>query len=107
MLRITTLFAIAIAAARPAIAAPHQGHGEADGERFEYSTKLETDGVIHYTGVILGSGEKFMLDVAKDGHVKGYFGERAVEYTVSKRVRNTVAAQLGEGPALAEATPAK
>ena len=50
------------------------------------------------------SGEKFMLNVAKNGHVNGNFGDQAVEYDVSKRVRDKVAAQLGEGPTVAEAT---
>jgi hypothetical protein len=104
MLRITTLFAIAIAAAQPVLAAPHEDHGEAEGERFEYSTKLEADGVIHFNGVILGSGDKFMLNVARNGRVNGYFGHQAVDYTVGKRVRDKVAAQLGEGPAVTEAS---
>jgi hypothetical protein len=102
MLRITTL-AIAIAAAHPALAAPRLEQGQADGERFEYTTVLQSNGVIHFTGVILGSGEPFSLDVARDGHVDGRFGDRPVEFGVGKRVRDKVAADLGEGPEVAEA----
>jgi hypothetical protein len=48
-----------------------------------------------------------VLDVSKNGHVNGRFGEVPVEYNVSRRVRDTVAAQLGGGVAVADATPQK
>jgi hypothetical protein len=107
MLRITTLAAIAIAAAQPAIAAPAKEYGEGDGERFEYTTELRDNGFIHIAGIMLGTREHFILDVSPNGHVDGAFGHTAVDYTVSKKVRDSVAAQLVVGPALADATPRK
>jgi hypothetical protein len=105
MLRITTLVAITIAAvAQPALAAPAKEYGQGEGERFEYTTELRANGVIHIAGVILGSREPFFLDVTPKGHVDGAFGNTPVEYNVSKMTRDKVAAQLGEGPALASAS---
>jgi hypothetical protein len=104
MLRITTLVAITIAAtAQPALAASAKEYGQGDGERFEYTSELRANGVIHIAGVVLGSHEQFFLDVTRDGHVDGVFGITPVEYNVSKTTRDKVAAQLGEGPALASA----
>jgi hypothetical protein len=103
MLRFTTLAAIAIAAAQPALAAPHMEYGEGDGERFAYTTELRGDGVIHIAGHMVASGDAFVLDVRPNGHVDGLFGSSPVVYTVSKRVRDSVAQQLGEGRAVASA----
>jgi hypothetical protein len=44
MLRFTTLTAIAITAAQPALAAPHMEYGTGDGERFAYTTELRGSG---------------------------------------------------------------
>ena len=107
MLRFTTLFAIAIAAAHPAVAAPAKEYGEGQGERFEYTTELRANGFIHISGVMLDSHEAFILDVAPNGRVDGVFGETSVDYTISRKLRDSVAAQLGTGPALADATPAR
>jgi hypothetical protein len=104
MLRFTTLVALAVAAANPAYAAPVKEYGEGDGQRFTYTTELKSNGVIHIAGVVLTSGDRFVLDVSKNGHVDGRFGDVPVEYNVSKRVRDTVAAQLDGGVAVAEAT---
>ncbi|MEP7131410.1 MAG: hypothetical protein ABI770_09805 [Sphingomicrobium sp.] len=104
MLRFTTLTAIAIAAAQPALAASHMEYGEGDGQRFAYTTELRGDGVIHIAGFMVASGERFTLDVRPNGHVDGRFGNWPVEYSVSKRVRNSVAEQLGEGRAVASAS---
>ncbi len=72
MLRFTAL--IAIAAAHRVVAAAPMEHGEADGERFEYSTLLQGNGVIHLAGVVLGSNEDFVLHITRNGHVEGSFG---------------------------------
>ncbi|MFL6760213.1 hypothetical protein [Sphingomonas sp.] len=103
MLRITTLAAITIAATQPAIAAPAIQYGQGAGERFEYTTGLRANGVLHITGVLLDSREPFVLDVTPKGHVDGTFGDTRVEYDVGKGARDRAAAQLGEGPALASA----
>jgi hypothetical protein len=103
MLRITTLAVLTIAAAQPAFAAPVKEYGQGDGVRFEYTTELRANGVIHIAGVLLDSRESFVLDVTPKGHVDGAFGETPVEYNVGKTIRDRVAAQLGEGPALASA----
>jgi hypothetical protein len=95
---------IAIAAARPTVAAAPMEYGEGDGERFEYRTVLQGNGVIHFAGVVVGSNEDFVLEVARNGHVEGSFGDTSVEYNIDKRVRDRLAAELGEGPAIAEAT---
>jgi hypothetical protein len=107
MLRFTTLIATSIAAAQPALAAAPMQYGDGDGERFAYSTELRSNGVIHIAGVMLASGDRFTLDVRPNGHVDGRFGSVPVEYDVAKRLRDTVAVQLGEGPALAEAVSGK
>ena len=78
MLRFTTLIAITIAAAQPAIAAPAKEYGQGDGERFEYTTELRANGNIHIAGVVLGSGQQFVLDVTPKGHVDGVFGDTPV-----------------------------
>ena len=106
MLRFTSLVALSIAGAHPALAAPVK-YGAGEGERFEYTTELRENGVIHIAGVLLGSRERFVLDVRPNGRVAGSFGETAIEYTVGKRLRDSVAAQLGEKPALAETASAK
>ena len=103
MLRLTTLFAITIAAAHPAAAAPLKEYGKGDGERFEYTTELRANGVIHIAGIVLGSREPFVLDVTPKGHVDGAFGDTPVEYNVSKRIRDRAAAQVDDGRALASA----
>ena len=103
MLRITTLLAITFVAAQPALAAPVKEYGQGDGVRFEYTTELRANGIIHIAGVVLGSHEPFVLDVTPKGHVDGAFGDTPVEYNVSKTVRDHVAAQLDEGRALASA----
>lgn len=103
MLRFTTLIAITIAAAQPAIAAPAKEYGQGDGERFEYTTELRANGIIHITGIVLGSHEQFVLDVTPKGHVDGVFGDNPVEYNVGKTIRDKVAAQFDEGRALASA----
>jgi hypothetical protein len=103
MLRFTTLVAISVVAAHPAYAAPAQEYGEGDGARFTYTTELKSNGVIRIAGIVLTSGDRFVLDVSKNGHVDGRFGDVPVEYEVGKRVRDTVAAQLNEGVAVAEA----
>jgi hypothetical protein len=41
--------------------------------------------------------------VTPKGHVDGAFGSTPVEYNVSRTIRDRVAAQLGQGPALASA----
>jgi hypothetical protein len=105
MLRFTTLTALTIAAAQPAIAAPAIQYGEGAGQRFEYTTGLRPNGVLHITGVLLGSREPFVLDVTPKGHVDGTFGDARVEYDVGKAARDRAAAQLGEGPTLASAGP--
>ena len=107
MLRFITLVAISIAAANPALAAPQKKYGEGDGERFEYSTELRAKGFIRIAGVFLGSREPFVLDVAPNGHVDGNFGNTPVAYDVSQATRDTVAAELGEGRPLVDASRAK
>jgi hypothetical protein len=96
MLRLTTAVALSLAAAHPAVAAPVKHSGDADGERFEYSSELRNDGVIRINGVMLGSLQRFRLDVLRSGHVRGRFGIWPVDYQVSKATRDSVAAQLGE-----------
>jgi hypothetical protein len=103
MLRFVTLIAVLIAATQPAHAAPHMENGEGDGERFSYSTELRSNGVIHIAGV-LASGDRFALDVLPNGHVDGRFGSVPVEYDVGRKVRDQVAEQLGEAPAVATAS---
>jgi len=107
MLRYKTLVALTIAVATPALAAAQTEYGEGDGQRFDYTTELQGNGVIHLAGVIRGSGEQFALDVDRNGHVVGRFGDSPVEYDVAKRLRDRVAANLGEGPEMAEATARK
>jgi hypothetical protein len=96
MLRLTTAVALSLAAANPAVAAPVKHSGDADGERFEYSSELRNDGVIRINGVMLRSLQRFRLDVLRSGQVHGRFGMWPVDYQVSKATRDTVAAQLGE-----------
>ena len=104
MLRFTTFVAIAIAAnTGPVLAAPVKDYFEGDGERFEYTTELRADGVIHFDGIVLGSRQQFVLDVAPTGHVTGSFGYTPVEYDVGKKLRDRVAANLAETPAFASA----
>jgi len=104
MLRFTTLIGISFfAAAQPALAATPVEYGEGDGERFQYTTELRANGFVHIAGVVLGSREPFVLDVSPAGNVGGYFGDVAVEYHVSKKVRDAVVAQLDEGQAVASA----
>ena len=103
MLRFTTMIALTIAAAHPALAAPAKQIGEGDGERFEYSSELRAGGIVHINGVMLGSRERFRLDVAPNGHVSGRFGMWPVDYRVSKATRDSIAAQLGEGTVVADA----
>ena len=107
MLRYKTLFAVTIAFATPALAAPQLEHGEGEGQQFDYTSELQASGVIHLAGVVRGSGEKFALDVDRKGHGLGSFGDRSVEYHVARTLRDRVAARMGEGPAMAEATPRK
>lgn len=107
MLRYKTLIALTIAVAAPVLAAPQVEHGEGDGQRFDFTTELQGNGVIHLAGVIRGSGEQFALNVDRNGHVVGQFGDSPVEYDVAKVLRDKVAANLGEGPAMAEATARK
>src|SRR6266536_3158443 len=102
MLRFTTLIAVSLAAAQPAHAAPHMEYGE--GDRFAYSTELRSSGVIHISGVMLATGDRFALDVRPNGHVDGRFGAVPVEYDVGRRMRDQVAAQLGDAPAVATAS---
>ena len=107
MLRFTTLIAVSIAAAQPALAAGPVQYGEGDGHRFEYTTELRANGFIHIAGTVLDTAQPFVLDVSPAGAVDGNFGDVAVEYHVSKQIRDTAAAQLTAGPALAEASPTK
>jgi hypothetical protein len=107
MLRFTTLIALTIAAAQPALAAAPMEYGEADGYRFAYTTELRANGIIHFSGVMVESGERFVLDVRPNGHVDGSFGSSPVEYDVAKPLRDRLAAQLGEGPTLAVANAGK
>ena len=106
MLRIPTFVALTMAAAQPALAAPLE-YGQDGGQRFAYTSALRANGFIHIAGEMLGTHEPFVLNVAPDGHVGGNFGDVAVDYRVSKRVRDAAAAQLGEGRAVADATPRK
>jgi hypothetical protein len=71
--------------------------------RFEYTTELRANGVIHMAGVVLDTDERFVLDVTPKGHVDGTFGDTPVEFNVSKTVRDKVAAQFDQGRALASA----
>ena len=103
MLRILTLVAITTAVAQPALAAPVKEYGHGDGVRFEYTTELRENGVIHMAGVVLDTDERFVLDVTPKGHVDGTFGDTPVEFNVSKTVRDKVAAQFDQGRALASA----
>jgi hypothetical protein len=107
MLRYRTLIALTLGVATPALAGPKTEYGEADGERFEYTVELRAKGLIHFAGVVLNSGERFDLDLRKDGHVEGHFGPSAVEFGVDKKVRDKVAAELGEGTIVADARPVK
>jgi hypothetical protein len=107
MLRYRILVALALTVGAPAVADPKAGFGESDGERFEYTAELQANGMIHFAGAMRGSGDRFELDVARNGRVEGHFGDRAVDYFVAKEIRNKVAADLGEGPMVADATPRK
>lgn len=102
MLRFTTLIAVSLAAT-PALAAPAMEYGEGDGARFEYTTELQANGYVHIAGVMLDSREPFVLDVSPTGHVDGSFGTVPVEYDVSKKVRDSVVADLDQGRAVASA----
>ena len=102
MLRFTTLVAIAIAVTPGSVlAAPATEHGESDGQKFEYTTELRANGVIHFDGVVLGSREEFALDVTPRGHVTGVFADSPVEFEVSKKLRDSVAAHLAGASTLA------
>ena len=103
MLRFTTLIAVSLAAATPALAAPPTEYGQGDGVRFEYTTELHASGYVHIAGVMLDSKEPFVLDVSPTGHVDGSFGMTPVEYDVSKKVRDSVVAELDQGRAVASA----
>ena len=103
MLRFTTLIAVTIGAAQPALAATPTSYGEGDGERFEYTTELRANGFVHIAGVVLGSHQPFVLDVSPAGNVVGNFGNVPVEYHVSKKVRDAVVAQIDQGRAVASA----
>jgi hypothetical protein len=106
MLRLTIAAALSLAAAHLAVAAPAKHSGDADGERFEYSSELRNDGVIRINGVMLGSLQPFRLDVLRSGQVHGRFGMWPVDYKVSKAARDSMAAQLGEkGLTVADAAP--
>jgi hypothetical protein len=104
MLRFTTLMAVAFAAATPALAAPVKQIGEGDGVRFEYASELRAGGIIRIDGVMLDTREHFRLEVARNGLVNGRFGMWPVTYRVSKETRDSLAAQLGEGTAVADAS---
>lgn len=103
MLRFTTLIAVTVAAATPALAAPPKEYGESDGQKFEYTTELRANGFVRIAGVMLDSHEEFVLDVSPRGHVDGNFGNAAVEFQVSKKLRDAVVADLSKGRALASA----
>jgi hypothetical protein len=107
MLRYKTLIALTIAVAGPALAETRSDHVEVDGQKLDYTTELRDNGEIHFAGVIRETGEPFVLDVKKDGHVAGYFGSAAVEYDVARKLRDKVAADLGEGPTVAQANLGK
>ena len=101
MLRFTTLIAVSVAAAQPALAAPAKEYGAGDGVKFEYTTELRANGFIHIAGLVLDTREHFALDVSPDGHVDGSFGDSSVDYRVSKKLRDAVIAQLDQGRELA------
>ena len=50
-----------------------------DGISYRYTT-TKKDGVTYLTGVVLDTGKKFKLAVARDGKVKGRFGTTPVSF---------------------------
>ena len=103
MLPFKALFALSIFAASAAQSADIKPrYFENEGQRYEYTTRLEKD-VILIEGNIVRSGEKFSLYVAATGRVTGRFGGQPVSYSVSRAIRNRLAARLTPGTPVAVA----
>ncbi|MFL6734753.1 MAG: hypothetical protein ACJ8EY_08655 [Sphingomicrobium sp.] len=110
MFKSIALIAFLIAPMAALAEAPAPQIVSADGQRFEYVTKLTPGDVVAIEGRSIQSGEKFHLTVAPNGSVSGAFGYTSVKFKVAKSRRDRIVAQLrSEEPlavAMAESVPA-
>ena len=104
--RIAVTFAVALAAT-PLAAAPAPREVEAEGFHLAYTVELKGDDRIVLAGRDLDRNEDFALTVKPNGKVVGWFGNRAVEFSVGRRKRDAIFARLTtQQPAqIAEAAP--
>jgi hypothetical protein len=72
-----------------------------DGNTYRYTTVADGD-LIHLSGVVVETGEKFDLRMNEAGRVRGEFGVKYVSFRVSKEVRDSVAARLAAADRLAK-----
>ena len=104
--RIAVTFALALAAT-PLAAAPAPKEVEVEGFHFAYTVELKGDDRIVLAGRDLDRNEDFALTVKPNGKVVGWFGDRAVEFSVERRKRDAIFARLTRQRAaeVAEAAP--
>ena len=110
MFRTITRIAVTLAVAcatTPLAAAPAPKEVEAEGFHLTYTAELKGDDRIVLAGRDLDRNEDFALTVEPNGKVVGWFGDRAVEFSVGRRERDAIFARLTtpQPAQVAEAAP--
>ena len=94
MLRLITMLSSLLVPAAAYAAEPAMQIGERDGVRFEYATELTPKGLVHISGQMLSSRQRFDLLVDAAGRVRGDFGGSYVEYDVPAAKHDAIVASL-------------
>jgi hypothetical protein len=105
MLRYIAPVALALFPLTAAAAAPAPTVAEQDGYQFQYSSHVADGGKVIITGKMLNPSQPFTYTVERDGEVHGDFDGAPVDFSISRKQRDALMAevQLDSGIAVAEA----
>ena len=107
MLRSTTIVALALGFAAPAVADTARVTSSYEGEKFEYVSRLGEADAVRIEGKFLKSGEPFTFTVKPSGRVDGFVGQTPVSFKISRKQHDAIARPLKVvEPQLAAATAA-
>jgi len=80
-----------LVAAFPATADPRYITGNKDGVSFSYTEDVQPNGDRVLRGEYTDTGERFILNVAPDGHVEGSVGSEPVSFDVAREQQKRAA----------------
>jgi hypothetical protein len=96
MLRSIAFIALSLTPVAAAVAAPLTPVvAKKDGFRFEYTTAVKDGERVQIEGKLYDPNQKFSFTVESNGLVHGYVGYSAVSFTVDRKKRERLLAEVG------------